>query len=264
MEFVGNIARKTGDPSLLAVEAAKSRLAREIGQETGLFYVPEVIRFDAKAGVLDFERLEGLVTLLQLAVRKDERVGELMKKVGQALAMVHEKLVLPEEMKHVLPEEWMDTSGLNVFIHGDFAMCNLSFHETSGQLVIVDWSGAPLIGRTPTFGTRFFDILWFASSIFHNMPVKRTLDLDFEKMADAFFTGYAAASSLDRLSKLLTYIPAIRRLHKRNTRYLVRRQSLLPRRLVYALCQTLMYVRFCRFLRRYEQEKRLSEKYQFA
>lgn len=263
MEFVGNIARKTGDPQLLAVEAAKSRLAREIGQETGLFYVPEVMGFDPKAGVLDFERLEGLVTLLQLVVRRDERVVELVRRAGQALAVVHEKLVLPEEMKHELPEEWMDHSGQNVFIHGDFAMCNLSFHETSGQLVIVDWSGAPLLGRTPAFGSRYFDILWFASSIFHNMPVKRMLDLDFEKTADAFLTGYASGSS-DRLNKLLVYVPAIRRLHRKNIWYLSRRQKPLPRRLVYALCQTLMYVRFSRFLRRYEQERRLSGKCQFA
>ena len=248
---------------MLAVEAAKSRLAREIGQETGLFYVPEVIGFDPKAGVLDFERLEGLVTLLQLVVRRDERVVELVKRAGQALAIVHEKLVLPDDMKHELPEEWMDHSGQNVFIHGDFAMCNLSFHETSGQLVIVDWSGAPLLGRTPAFGSRYFDVLWFASSVFLDAPLKRMLDSRFEKMTDAFLMGYASGSS-DRLNKLLIYVPAIRRLHRKNIWYLSRRHEALLRRLVYDLCQIVMYVRFCRFLRRYEQERRLSGKCQFA
>jgi hypothetical protein len=33
VEFTGNIARKTGDPSLLMVEATKTQLAREIGEE---------------------------------------------------------------------------------------------------------------------------------------------------------------------------------------------------------------------------------------
>jgi hypothetical protein len=256
MEFIENIARKTGEPSLLAVEATKTQLARQIGEESGLFYVPKVIRFDAKAGVLEFERLENMVPLLELGVRGDDRLFGLLKKTGQALAVIHGKLVLPDEMKHELPPEWMDRPEENVFIHGDFAMCNLSFHETSSQLVIMDWSAAPLLGRTPTFGTRFFDALWFVSSIFHGAPAKKMLRWNSEKMADAFLTGYAVSSSSDELGRLQTYIPTIRRLHKKKIWYLARWQRSLPRRIAYILSQAYMYSRLCRFLRKYEQKKK--------
>ena len=99
MEFIGDIVRKTGESSILAVEAAKASRAFEVGKDCGLFYVPKVVNFDAKAGVLEFERLSDLATLLDLAVRKDQRLPGLLKKAGEALAVVHKKLVLPEEMK---------------------------------------------------------------------------------------------------------------------------------------------------------------------
>jgi len=82
MEIVGEIIRKTGEADTLAIEAAKTSKAFDIGKDCGLFYVPKVINFDAKAGVLEFERLDGLVTLLDMAARKDHRLFELLKKAG--------------------------------------------------------------------------------------------------------------------------------------------------------------------------------------
>jgi len=56
--------------------------------------------------VLDFERLDELSTLLDLAIRKDKRLYELLERAGRALAVVHEQLTLPDEMKQNLPAEW--------------------------------------------------------------------------------------------------------------------------------------------------------------
>ena len=78
MEIVGEIIRKTGEPGALAIEAAKASMAFDIGKDCGLFYAPKVVNFDAKTGVLEFERLNSLVTLLDMAARRDERVFELM------------------------------------------------------------------------------------------------------------------------------------------------------------------------------------------
>ena len=77
MEFIGDIARKKASPSLLAIEATKSELAGEIGKDSDLFYVPRVLNFDQDNGVLDFERLNNLVTLLQLAIDRDSRLFEI-------------------------------------------------------------------------------------------------------------------------------------------------------------------------------------------
>jgi len=250
MEFVGSIARKTGEPSVLAVEAAKTKLAHKIGKESGLFYVPKVVRFDSKAGVLEFERMEGLVTLQQLIIDRDPRSRELSQKAGRALAVIHEKLVLPDEMKYELPPEWMGTDDDNVFIHGDFNCINVGFHETTERLVILDWSTAPLMGRTPTFGSRYFDVLWFASYMFRVVSNIRLLNWDPERTAKAFLEAYAEGTSKMNIDNLKYYLPSIRRLQRENIMYLARRRTRI-RALAYILSQVFMYGRLRLFLGNY-------------
>ncbi|MHC4228705.1 MAG: BUD32 family EKC/KEOPS complex subunit [Planctomycetota bacterium] len=251
MEFVGDIIRKTGESNLLAVEAAKASRAYEIGKDSGLFVVPKVVGFDIEAGVLEFERLNGLVTLLDLAVRRDRRLHELLGKTGQALGIIHRDLTLPEDMKHELPPGWMAAADENVFIHGDFACINVCFHEPSGNLVILDWSAAPMVGRTPTYGSRYFDILLFVSSLFHGAPYRRILSWDSKEMADTFLKGYGESSAEVKLNDFKDYSSKIYRLQRENTRHLARQRR--PLRAVgYMFCQTVMHARFCLFLRRHE------------
>jgi tRNA A-37 threonylcarbamoyl transferase component Bud32 len=247
MEFVGDIARKTGDAELLAVEAAKASRALEIGKDSGLFSVPKVVKLDAEAGVLEFERLNGLVTLLDLAVRKDRRLDELLEKAGRALAAVHAKLALPEEMKHDLPAEWMNCRDDNVFIHGDFACINVCFHEASDELVILDFSAAPTVGRTATFGSRYFDILLFVSSLFHGALYRRVLNWGGGNMARTFLRGYMKASTQVELSKLKDHASKICRLQRQNMWQLARQRWPL-RAAGYVLCQMLMNARLRLFL----------------
>jgi len=261
IEFSANSVRKVGDAPLLAVEATKTVRAGEIGIESGLFYVPSVLDFDRDKGVLELERLKGLVTLLQLAIDKDARILELMNRAGRSLAVIHEQLVLPDKIKYPLPPEWMAPdltsepigggTDQNVFIHGDFASVNVCLHEASGRLVILDWSAAPIIGRTPTFGSRYFDILWFAACVFRGAPGVRFLDWNAEGMIDVFLRGYAKRSSRDISSGFKNYLPKICRLHRQKIWFLARRKS--PAKAAAYLCsQLFLYARFCRFLRNYE------------
>jgi tRNA A-37 threonylcarbamoyl transferase component Bud32 len=250
MEFIGDIARKTGGSGMLAVEATKASRAFEIGRDSGLFCVPKVVNFDADAGALEFERLNGLATLLDLAVRRDRRLPELLKKAGQALAVVHEKLTLPGEMKHDFPPEWMAAVDENVFVHGDFACINVCFHEPSGELVILDWSTAPMVGRTPTFGSRYFDILLFASSIFHGAPYRKALSWDAKGMTDTFLRGYGEAAPAMKLNELKDYSSKICRLQRKNILHLARQRQPL-RAAGYIPCQMLMHARFYLFLHKY-------------
>jgi tRNA A-37 threonylcarbamoyl transferase component Bud32 len=250
MEFVGDIVRKTGESNLLAVEAAKTSRAYEIAKDSGLFSVPKVISFDADTGVLEFERLNGLVTLLDLAVRRDRRLHELLGKTGQALGIIHRDLTLSEDMKHELPPGWMAATDENVFIHGDFACINVCFHEPSGNLVILDWSAAPMVGGTPTYGSRYFDILLFVSSVFHGAPYRRILNWGAKAMADTFLKGYCESSAEVKLNDLKSYSSKICRLQRENIRHLARQRRPL-RAVAYVSCQTVMHARFCRFLRRH-------------
>jgi len=251
MEFIDNVARKTGEPSVLAVEATKASRAFDIGKDSGLFYVPKVVNFDAGAGQLEFERLSDLVTLLDLAIRKDKRLPGLLKKAGKALATIHRDLALSEEMKHELPPEWMDSEDDNIFIHGDFACINVCFHQPSDELVILDFSAAPMVGRTPTFGSRYFDILLFVSSIFHGAPFRRALSWDAKGMAEAFLRGYAESTPEVNVNKLKAHAPAICRLQQENIRHLACQRQ--PLRAAGYIChQMLMHLRLHRFLRKYE------------
>ena len=250
-EYIGNIARKKGVGPLLAIEAAKTKLAHKIGQASGLFYVPEVLSLDEQIGVLDFERLSDLVTLHQLAVDRDTRSLGLFEKAGRSLAVVHDQLALPDEMKYELPPEWMNSSDENVFIHGDFASVNVCLHEPSGRLVILDWSAAPLVGRSPTFGSWYFDILWFASCVFRGAPSKKVFSWNAEEMTDAFLRGYAEAASDKKLNRLSDYLPKICRLQRKMIWCLARRKY--PLRVpVYILSQMFMFIRFYKFLRKRE------------
>ena len=246
MEFVGDIARKMGESSLLAVEAAKASRALEIGRNSGLFRVPRVVNFDAEAGVLEFERLQKLSTLLDLAVRKDARLPGLLGKAGRALAVVHEELTLPEEMKLALPSAWMCRAGENVCIHGDFACINVCFHEPSNKLVILDWSAAPMVARTPTFGSRYFDILLFVSSLFQGAPCAKVFAWDAAAMAETFLKGYGQTTSG---KKLKHYSPEMCRLQRDNIRNLSKQRSLIKAPF-YISWQMLMLARFRSFLRK--------------
>jgi aminoglycoside phosphotransferase (APT) family kinase protein len=246
MEVIGEIIRKTGEPGTLAIEEAKASMAFDIGKDCSLFYVPKVVNFDAKAGVLEFERLHSLVTLLDMAARKDERLFELFKKAGQALAVVHEKLVLPEEMKHELPDEWMASPDENVFIHGDFAGFNLCFDESSGRLVILDWNSAPLLGQTVTYGSRFFDIIWFVIFIFYGAPRRCLFNWDAQSMTNAFLSGYAEyhPEIIQRLSG--DFKPLMRRYYRKTVWYLAKQRSWY-KAARYLLYQSLIYPRFARY-----------------
>jgi len=241
---------------LLAIEATKTKLAGEIGKDSGLFYVPQVLNFDQDRGLLDLERLSGLVTLLQLAIDKDARLLELSEKAGQSLAVIHEQLILPDEMKHELPPEWMapDSNGSsdqNVFIHGDFGCGNVCFHEPSGQLVILDWSAAPLLGRRPTFGSRYFDILWFMASMFCAAPARKVLSWNAERIVNAFIRRYAESIPGEKLDRFRDYSCKIRRLQKKNICYLAQRRPPLAA-ILYIFFQVFMYARLCAFLCKYE------------
>jgi aminoglycoside phosphotransferase (APT) family kinase protein len=246
MEIVGDIIRKTGEPGTLAIEAAKASVAFDIGKDCGLFYVPKVIKFDAKKGVLEFERLNNLVKLIDMAARKDERLFELLKKAGQALAVVHEKLVLPEEMKHELPAEWMASPAENVYIHGDFAGFNLCFDESSDQLVILDWSSAPVLERNATYGSRFFDIIWFITFIFYGAPKRCLFIWDARSMANAFLSGYSESHPkiIQRLSS--DFEPLMRRYYCKTVWYLAKQRSWY-KAARYLLYQCLIYPRFASY-----------------
>lgn len=183
----------------IKMELMKIKQATHIAEETGLFYVPRVLSYDTDKGLIGFEYLNRLRTIEELAFCNDRRLPNLLEKLGQALAAIHNNLTLPSEFKINLPDEWISPNGDNVFIHGDLTMLNVCIHEPTGRLVIVDWSSAPIFDMVATFGTRYFDIMWFIAYIFYTMPITGVLKWKSKRWVDKFMMGYTTSrnSNLD-------------------------------------------------------------------
>ncbi len=192
MKQTGDTISKRGPGVQLSLECEKGRLARAIGLQTARYHVPRVVRLDADEGVLEFERVPHLKTLRQLLVADDPRLPQVFMQAGGALAAIHDALQLPDALRAELPPEWMDPD-TNAYLHGDFTADNVCIRDPDGTLVIVDWSTAPILGTLGTYGSIYFDVLWFLHFLFQStppgMPDAR------KKLADAFLRGYAATTS---------------------------------------------------------------------
>lgn len=242
MEFKSDIARKSGNPSLLAVEVEKTKRASEIGKKSGLFYVPEIVNFDSENGILDFERLDDIATLAELIINEDSRIFEILEKTGRALAVIHDQLVLPDELIKKLPRKWQDNSTENVFIHGDLSLWNVCFRKSIGDIVILDWSAAPSVGRCATVGPRLFDITWLVCNLFYNVPRKKFFGYQSSRMANVFLKGYMEGNhNLDYkfLQKVKELLPGY---YWRNVWYFTK-QKILRKKFFYLSYETVLYIR---------------------
>ena len=154
---------KSGQPRLIALEAEKSRRAGRIGKETGLFRVPEVLDLDEAKGVAVYERIIGFRTLEEVGLRG--RPGEaLAERAARALAAVHRRLTLPPDMIVPLPAEIADP-GRDVVLHGDYGLRNIGLTPGSDVPVILDWQFSDMHGGMSSYGTRYFDVVWFVNNL---------------------------------------------------------------------------------------------------
>jgi len=191
----GDALRKYVSPDSLGIELEKTERARHIGEQTGLFYVPRILGYDKKESFIDFEYLEDLHTVQKAAILQHTRLCAIYTRIGTALAAIHDRLTLPDEMKMPLPNQWLFSTEDNVFIHGDFTGKNVCYHEATDRIVLLDWSAARFVGERSTFGSRYFDITWFIYFLFHFMPAQSVIRLNTKGMADAFIEGYITYNS---------------------------------------------------------------------
>jgi len=159
----GRTVVKSAPPRYLRVEIEKTRRAARIARETGLFRVPDVLDYDDRKGTAVFERIPELRTIRE-AVRSDRERGETAGRVGQALAIIHRDLRLPDDMRLPIPAAFTDGGG-DVFLHGDFGLRNICFEPGSPAPVILDWQFTDMHGGEATFGSRYFDLVWFVNTL---------------------------------------------------------------------------------------------------
>jgi len=210
MEFSGDVARKRGPADRLEVEAAKTPRAAFVGARTRRFHVPAVVRFDAATGVLETERVHGFVSLMQLALRRDPHLVDICRRVGEAVAALHADLQLPDALRLPLPATIPSDPAEECFLHGDLNGSNVGYDPATDRIVIVDWSAAHALGVAATFGSRYFDILWFALFFFRFRPGTALRGWSPERWVDAFLEGYAAVSGTFSADALRAYFERTR------------------------------------------------------
>jgi len=186
------IFTKKTRPELARLEVRKTKEAHLIGQRTGAFRTPQVLGGDEIQGVMNFEEIPGLVPLKDLIGQEWPGLNPFLHQAGRALAVAHEELRLPRDFNVPMEREWMDASGKNVFVHGDFAGTNLCRSSVTGELVIIDWSLAPYFQSPGTYGSRWYDIVWFIVYLHQGVARGGVGRWKPHELATWFLAGYEA------------------------------------------------------------------------
>jgi len=185
IKFGKNTVTKAAAPEIIRVEVEKTRRAFEIGKECGLFRVPEVLDYDESKGIAILERI-GNIRPFDSAIRPYRSTIE---RVGCSLAIIHDRLSLPDSMIVPLPVEF-DWAGTGVFLHGDFNGCNVCFDTASHSVVILDWQMTPVHGGQATYGSRYFDLLWFINYALWSPKLHYLFCDPVAPMAEIFLCAY--------------------------------------------------------------------------
>ncbi|MHC4294829.1 MAG: BUD32 family EKC/KEOPS complex subunit, partial [Planctomycetota bacterium] len=162
--FTPTSVLKKVEPHLAVLEAEVARAAHNLGQDCALFTTPRVIRYDSSAGIIEFERIEGLVTIGQLLEKEGDGSG-ILRRIGEILAVIHQHLYLPPYLRRPAGKRWKDRVGEAVALHGDFNTMNVAYNPASDSVVLLDWASARVLGERITVGPRYLDIAQFLRSL---------------------------------------------------------------------------------------------------
>jgi 5-methylthioribose kinase len=185
---------KTGSPEPMRIEIEKTRRAYRISQQCGLFQVPQVLDYDHATGIAKLEYMPGIRTLRQIMAAGDVTLS-IVDKLGRSLAIIHQKLTLPKDMVIPLPKHYC-FPGTEVFLHGDLGLRNVCVNQNSSQLIILDWRTSIKACEQATYGSRYFDMMWFVYNLFYR-PVGRERyksKVPAPPMARAFLQAYFRTS----------------------------------------------------------------------
>jgi aminoglycoside phosphotransferase (APT) family kinase protein len=148
-----------------------------------------------------------------MLIVRHHRVPELFARLGSALRQVHDHGWLPASCS--LPFSAVKDGGENVFVHGDLSLFNVGTANRGSQLLLVDWSSAPIFEHAFTYGPRLLDLVWFSFTTFYEFPPARFFGSDPGELIGKTLRAYLAgggrwlggferlASALSRTFRLL-------------------------------------------------------------
>jgi hypothetical protein len=193
VSFSGDLVVKSQDSDASRRERLRTLAGRKVGQQTGLFVVPDIVSFNDASGQIVFERLP--LIGLQGTLSDPNQSLEVVDRAAEALAAIHGHME-PSETATTIPTGAMGISPERelVPLHGDFGVTNVLHLESSDRIVIIDWSNAAWIRFNADLGAPEIDIAVFLMSLFHHRLFGSGSMSRRHAVARCFLTKYAAAS----------------------------------------------------------------------
>ena len=182
---------KRADPHLMRVEYEKTNAAITIAETTNLFKVPRILEYNEGVGEIVFEKIDGL----QPYSKSLDYAATHIQKIARALAFIHQNLQLPSSFHSDIPAQIAfpeDTS----YLHGDFNADNVCIQSGTGDLYIIDWQITSRFGRCETYGTRYFDLVWFVNYLLWAPSLRHLLARRIVRHCLIFWSTYLAEAKL--------------------------------------------------------------------
>jgi hypothetical protein len=220
VSVLGETVVKIQEPGASRRERLRTLAARQVGRQTGLFVVPEIVSFDDSRGEIVFERLP--LTGLRQALSERDRSLELIGRAAVALAAIHGQMRSEEASIEIRPGAKAISPGRDsVPLHGDFGMHNVCYLPASDEIAIIDWANAEWTGVDADLGPPEIDVAVFLVSLFHRRPFGPWPISRRHELARHFLDRYTAAGpqGLD-VDRLRAIVAAIGPEHARLTRRL--------------------------------------------
>jgi hypothetical protein len=216
---VGDRIVKIQEPEASRRERLRTQWGGEVGRQTGLFVVPEIVAFDDVQGEIVFERLR--LTDLRQVLSQGTRTLELVGRAALALAAIHAHPRSSGEATPITSRLWeTDSARMPVPLHGDFGLRNLFYLAESDRIALIDWSNADWIAMDGDIGAPEIDVAVFLISLFHRRLFDPRPIAQRHGVARHFLTTYTSASphGLDHAT-LRAIVTAITPAFVRLTRY---------------------------------------------
>jgi hypothetical protein len=188
-----NMVVKVQEPSASRRERLRTLAGRKVGQETGLFVVPEIVSFDDARGEIVFERLH--LTKLREVLSDRGRGMEVLGRAAKVLAAIHGRMEPGEGARRTLAGAPGGSARRDLVpLHGDFVVFNILFLPASDRMVVIDWANADWIGVDADLGAPEIDIAVFLISLFHRRAFGPWPVAGRHEVARHFLTTYETAS----------------------------------------------------------------------
>jgi hypothetical protein len=163
----GDVVVKTQEPGASRRERLRTLAGQAVGQQTGLFVVPEIVAFDDTQGEIVFEQL-AWTGLREVLSHRDQEM-DIVGRAASALAAIHGRMELtgtvtraPAGRLGISPQR------AGVPLHGDFGVTNVFYLGTSDRIAVIDWANAAWSGVDADLGAPEIDLAVFLMSLFHH------------------------------------------------------------------------------------------------